>query len=66
MGLRKDEVYSFLDFEDKEFKCRLNLIEFYEIAEELIISLQYFNFKQKERNVYDRLGSFGKYNQHTF
>lgn len=55
----QEQIYSFLNFEDKEFTRQMTLIEFYEIAEDIIISLQYFNFRQKERTVYQRLGSLG-------
>lgn len=39
----------------------MTLVEFYEVAEELIISLQYFNLKQKEENMLKRLNSLGKF-----
>ena len=39
----------------------LTLVEFYEIAEELILALQYFNLKQIEENMFIRLSSQGIY-----
>lgn len=52
---------AFLGFTDQEFTRSMTLVEFYEVAEELIISLQYFNLKQKEENMLKRLNSQGKF-----
>ena len=45
----------FLGFEEDKFKRDMSLIQFYEIAEELIVSLQYFNVKMKEERMLLRL-----------
>jgi hypothetical protein len=39
----------------------MDLVTFYEVAEEMIISLQYFNLKQKEENMLKRMSSRGKH-----
>lgn len=52
---------AFLGLKDQEFTRNMTLVEFYEAAEELIISLQYFNLKQKEENMLKRLNSQGKF-----
>mmetsp|Transcript_12119 Transcript_12119/g.12123 ORF Transcript_12119/g.12123 Transcript_12119/m.12123 type:complete len:80 (-) Transcript_12119:250-489(-) len=52
----------FFEFEDCEFSKQMGLVEFYEIAEELIIALQYFKIRQKESDMIQRLNSFEKFN----
>jgi len=44
----------------------MSLVEFYEIAEELIISLRYFNIKQKEEDMFVRLSTVGRIFDQTF
>jgi hypothetical protein len=51
---------TFLKLQDKNIKKTMDLVTFYEIAEEMIISLQYFNLKQKEENLLLRMSSKGK------
>ena len=60
-----ESVNAFLDFENKEFIRSMDLVQFYEVAEELILSLQYFNLKQKEENMFERLNSQEKFNAET-
>lgn len=55
-----ESVNKFLGFENENFKKSLSLVEFYEIAEELIVALQYFALKQKEEDLYVRLTTSAK------
>lgn len=59
-GMRQS-LNKFLKLENKNFNRTMDLVTFYEVAEEMIISLQYFNLKQKEENMLKRMSSRGTY-----
>ncbi|CAI2366223.1 unnamed protein product [Moneuplotes crassus] len=52
-----------LDSEDFTIVKSLSLVQFYEIAEELIIALKYFKLRQKESEMIQRLTDLEEFNQ---
>mmetsp|Transcript_563 Transcript_563/g.566 ORF Transcript_563/g.566 Transcript_563/m.566 type:complete len:92 (-) Transcript_563:262-537(-) len=52
-----------IDSEDFTIVKSLTLVQFYEIAEELIIALKYFKLRQKESEMIQRLTDLDEFNQ---
>ena len=57
---RNQSMNAFLEFENLDIDRNMSLVKFYEVAEDLLLSLQYFNLRHKAEAAIKRLNTIGK------